>query len=58
MNDDPTSTMFVKFFGEKYLPPMDKYTMVTPVRLHCVQVKHTTRNYNQQLGINISILYN
>ena len=48
MSDDPTSIMFVKLFGEKYLPPMHKYIMVACP--HCVQVKHMMRNYNQQIG--------
>ena len=34
---DLPGIMFVEFFREKYLLAMNKYIMVIPARLHCVQ---------------------
>ena len=41
--DTPT-IVFVGFFHEKYLPAMNKYIMVIPAHLHCVQWKYLMRN--------------
>ena len=38
---DLPGIMFVKFFGEKYLP---EYIMRISACTHCVQVKHLMRN--------------
>ena len=37
MSADPTATMVVNFFHEKYLPALDKFTMVIPTHPHDVQ---------------------
>ena len=37
---DSPDIMFVKFFGEEYLPAT-KYIMVIRARPHCVQVKRS-----------------
>lgn len=44
MSTDPPATMFMNFFGEKYLLAMDKHVMVIPTCLLCAQVKHMMGN--------------
>ena len=45
LSTDLPGIMFVKFFCEKYLLATDKYIMVIPACLHCVQGKHQINEF-------------